>query len=245
MTMQQFDVRSPDTGRWLNIRVSPVSHDLFHQTFVDVTDRRLLEEQRGQMLMEMSHRVANNFQMVASFLRIQSLHAEPVAQASLRTAEGRVQVLAKLHSLLAYTESHREIDVAAYVGELCDQLRGVIDRPADITLRCACEPLLLAADKVVPIGFIVSELVTNAVKYAFPPPATGVVSVTLKADGETWVLTVEDDGRGLAEPPEDRRTPPTAGGLGTRLIRTFVNQIGGTLTVRSNQGVAFEIRFAA
>ena len=115
----------------------------------------------------MSHRVANNFQMMASFLHIQSGLADPVARAHLQTAENRVQVLAKLHSLLAYTESDKEIDAGAYINELCGQLGAGIDRADAIKLVCECRSLLLPTDKIVPIGFIISELVTNAAKYAF------------------------------------------------------------------------------
>jgi len=242
--MQHFDVQSPLTLRWLNIRVSRVLGDLFQQTFVDVTDRHRLEEQRIQMMKEMSHRVANNFQMMASFLRIQGRQAEPAARVHLRTAESRVQVLAKLHSLLAYAESHHQVDAAAYITELCDQLRAIIDRPDDIKLRCDCQPLLLAADRIVPIGFIVSELVTNATRYAFPPPATGMISVSLAPDGALWVLTVQDNGKGMTEGAKIQQEQRSGGGLGTKLVASFVDQIGGSTTMTSTHGVRAEIRFS-
>ncbi len=166
--MQQFDVRSIATGRWLNIRVSRVSDDLFQQTFVDINERYALEEQRQHLLKEMNHRITNNLQMVASFLHLQAGSAGPGVKDQLQAAEGRVQVLANLHSLLAYTESDREIDAGAYISELCAQLEKMIDRPQDIKLDGACAPLHLPADKIVPLGFIICELVTNAAKYAFP-----------------------------------------------------------------------------
>jgi PAS domain S-box-containing protein len=169
--MQEFDVRSTATGRWLNIRVSRVSDELFQQTFVDINERYALEEQRQHLLKEMNHRITNNLQMVASFLHLQAGSAPPGAKDQLQAAEGRVQVLANLHSLLAYTESDREIDAGAYISQLCAQLEAMIDRPQDIKLDGACEPLHLPADKIVPIGFIICELVTNAAKYAFPDSA--------------------------------------------------------------------------
>jgi two-component sensor histidine kinase len=241
--MQQFDVRSPATQRWLNIRVSRVSDDLFQQTFVDVTDRHRLDEQRTEMLKEMSHRVMNNFQMMASFLHIQASGAPPSVKAQLRTAESRVQVLAELHSLLAYTESAQEIDAAAYISQLCRRLGAVIDRPEEITIACVCEPLMLATDKIVPLGFVISELVTNAAKYAFPPPAQGVISVTLTRTLDCWTLTIRDNGRGLVGAVETPGSEPPVGGLGTRLVRRFVQRIGGEIVTVCDGGLRHDIRF--
>jgi two-component sensor histidine kinase len=241
--MQQFDVYSSISHRWLNIRVSPVSADLFQQTFIDVTDRHRLDDQRDALLKEMSHRVMNNFQMMASFLHIQSVDADPSAREMLRVAEGRLQVLAKLHSLLAYTESDREIDARAYITQLCEQLAAVVDRPGDITIDCRCEPVIMTTDKMVPLGFVISELVTNAAKYAYPPPAGGVISVSLSPVGDQWKLTVRDNGQGL--PPSDSRPASglSEGGLGSRLVRVFVQQIGGVLTSTANPGLRHDITF--
>jgi two-component sensor histidine kinase len=242
--MQQFDVRSTATEQWLNIRVSRVSDDLFQQTFVDISDRYALEAQRQHLLKEMNHRITNNLQMVASFLHLQARLAGPGAKDQLQAAEGRVQVLAKLHSLLAYTESDREIDAGAYISELCAQLSAMIDRPQDITLDCACAPVHLPADKIVPLGFIICELVTNAAKYAFPDGAKGAIQVRLAPSDEGWALSISDDGRGL-DAETSVSAPGKRGGLGTRLVQTFVSQIGGTLTTTSQSGVLHVVAFVA
>jgi PAS domain S-box-containing protein len=235
--MHNFDIRSRATGRWLNIRVSRVSEDLFQQTFVDVSDRHRLEEQRQALLKEMSHRVMNNFQTIAGFLHIQAASAPPSAKAHLQTAEARVHVLARLHSLLTYTDSDSEIDAGAYVRDLCGYLGSTIERPGDVQLiHDICE-LRLATDKVVPLGFVISELVTNSAKYAYPAPATGVVTVTLQTNGLGWTLTVSDRGQGLGEAKAS-----TGGGLGMRLVQRFVQQIGAELTTASQDGVRHEIR---
>jgi two-component sensor histidine kinase len=243
-TMQQFDVQSPVTGRWLNIRVSPVEGDLFQQTFVDVTDRHLLDEQRQHLLKEMNHRVANNFQMMASFLHLQSGEAEPDVRAQLKEAQSRVQVLAQLHALLAYTESESEVDVAAYLSRLCEQLADLIDRPGDIKLECVSDPLLLGADRVVPLGFIISELVTNAAKYAFPAPAKGVIRVTLTTDADRCALVIQDNGQGLSAASSDQQAQGAYARLGTKLVRQFVRQIGGSMSTVSDKGVRHEIVFS-
>jgi len=237
--MQDFDIRSRATGRWLNIRVSRVSDMLFQQTFVDVSERHRLDEQRKALLKEMSHRVMNNFQMVASFLHLQASSADSAAKTQLKTAERRVQVLAKLHSLLAYTESEADIDAGAYVRELCEHLASTFERPDAVTLTCIADEMPLPADKVVPMGFIISELVTNSAKYAYPAPASGVVTVAFSLGEDGWMLVIEDKGQGFQDQGKTK-----SGGLGTRLVRLFVKQMGAVLTSTSDGGVRHEIRYS-
>lgn len=235
--MHDFDIHSRATGRWLNIRVSRVSEDLFQQTFVDVSDRHRLEEQRRSLMKEMSHRVMNNFQMVAGFLHLQAAGADPVAKTQLAAAERRVNVLAKLHALLAYSESEGDIDAAEYVKDICGYLGASLDRDA-ITLICETEAMRLPIEMAVPIGFIISELVVNSAKHAYPPPSEGQIHVSLARQAAELLLVVEDHGVGFTT--ESR---PKAGGLGTRLLPGFVRQIGGYLTTTSERGVRHEIVF--
>jgi two-component sensor histidine kinase len=236
--MQDFDIQSRATGRWLNIRVSRVSDTHFQQTFVDVSDRHRLNEQRKVLLKEMSHRVMNNFQMVASFLHLQASTADAAAKTQLETAGRRVQVLAKLHSLLAYAESETSIDVGTYVSELCEHLASTFERPDAVTLSCRADEMQLPTDKVVPLGFIISELVTNAAKYAYPAPASGAVTVCFSVADDGWTLVVADEGQGF----QDTRNSVSRG-LGTRLVSLFVEQMGAALISTSNGGVRHEIRY--
>jgi two-component sensor histidine kinase len=234
--MHDFDIRSPATGRWLNIRVSRVSDNLIQQTFIDISNRYKLEEQRQALLKEMSHRVMNNFQMIAGFLQMGAARADPFAKEQLNMAQRRIQVLAKLHSLLAYSESGGDINAGAYVEEICRHLASTLERPEAVTIVCETRDILMPSDKVVPLGFVVAELVTNSAKYAYPAPMTGKICVSLLPLTEGWVLTVEDEGIGLGRPE-----PKEAGGLGTLLVRRFVQQIGAQLITTSNNGTRHQI----
>jgi PAS domain S-box-containing protein len=242
--MRQFDVRSDVTDRWLNIRVSPVSQDVFQQTFIDITDRHRLEEQRQRLLAEMNHRVLNNLQLVSSFLHVQARSAAPEARLQLQSAQARVQVLARLHRLLAYAKHDQTVDAGDYIANLCDQLTALIDRPGDIRIACRCESVTLATDKIVPLGMVIAELVTNAVKYAFPPPSAGVISVSLARAGDLWRLSVHDDGKASVDVAGNDPLQ-VAGGLGTRLVRSFVAEIGGEIVSSSESGFRYDIHFAA
>jgi PAS domain S-box-containing protein len=236
--MHDFDIRSPKTGRWLNIRVSRVSETLFQQTFVDISDRQRLEEQRQALLKEMSHRVMNNFTMIAGFLHMGAARAEPSAKEHLQMAERRIHVLAKLHSLLTYTESDQDVNAGDYILEICGYLSSTLERPEAVAIVCETRDILMPADTVVPLGFVVTELVTNCAKYAYPAPMAGTVRVSLLPRADGWVLTVEDHGAGFGVP-----APKASGGLGTLLVRRFVQQIGAELTTTSNNGVRHEIVF--
>jgi PAS domain S-box-containing protein len=236
--MHDFDIQSRATGRWLNIRVSRVSDNLFQQTFVDISNRRQLEEQRRALLKEMSHRVMNNFQMIAGFLHMGAAKAGPYAKEQMQMAERRIHVLAKLHSLLAYTESDRDVNAGDYIREICGYLGSTFERPEAVTIVCETRDLWMPADKVIPLGFVVTELVTNSAKYAYPAPMVGTIRIALSPRSDGWVLTIEDQGTGLggAEPKD-------AGGLGMLLVRRFVRQIGAELTTTSDKGVRHQITY--
>ncbi len=236
--MHDFDIYSPATGGWLNIRTSRVSDKLFQQTFVDISERHRLEEQRQMLLKEMSHRVMNNFMMVASFLQIQAAAAEATAADHLQAAARRVQVLARLHSLLAYSESEGDIDTTAYIQELCSDLPSTFPRPEAVTLLCESDEIQLPAEKAVTLGFVISELVTNSAKYAYPAPESGSILVSLRGSPQAWTLVVADRGQGFRETPS---TPKR--GLGTRLVQRFVQQIGAEIITTSENGVEHTIIF--
>jgi two-component sensor histidine kinase len=242
--LQQFDLYVDATQRWVNIRVARVANGLFLQTFVDVTDRHRLDEQRQSLIKEMSHRVLNNFQMITSFLQLQAMGASPDVRQQLGLATSRIQVIAKLHTLLAYSASDTEIDGGTYLKELCSYLTETIDRPDAIRIACDCPMVLLPTDTVVSLGLITSELVMNAIKYAFPPPATGTISLTLSTDHGRVTLVIEDDGDGFTPAPDTTAQDDERGGLGMRLVHIFVRQIHATLTTSSGKGVRHVLEFA-
>ncbi len=235
---QAFEVKSHATGRWLDIHTSPVDEDLFAQTFIDVTQRRETEEQRRRLLEEMNHRVMNNFQMVAGLLEMQARRSETKAvEDALQTAVRRVRSLSDLHQSLAESPDSAEVDMAPYLTAISEKLRMTIDDPTRIVLKVkACEAQIDAAIAL-PLGFVVNELVTNAIKYAFPEGACGEINVVFEpTEDRAYNLVIADGGKGLPKVVETKGT-----GLGMRLVRAFVSQIGGSLEVRNDPGVAYTV----
>jgi PAS domain S-box-containing protein len=239
---QAFEVQSPATGRWLDIHVSPVGDDLFAQTFIDVTSRHEVEEHRRRLVEEMNHRVMNNFQMIAGALQLQARRSPSRdVKDALHTAVTRVTSLAELHKSLATSPESGAIDMRLYLTTVGDKLRANIDDPERIILNVSASEALLDAAVAVPLGFVVNELVTNAIKYAFPDQATGEINVVFETDGEGGHrLLICDSGVGLPEVVSTKGT-----GLGMRLVDAFVAQINGAITVQRKAGVTFEIKVPA
>ena len=194
----------------------------------DVTERARLErehaaahERIGMLLQELTHRVKNSLQFIASMVRIEARsHKSGEGKAALERVSHRITALGQLYSKLSKADTVEAVDAATYLDELCRDLIASVHKEGatSIVLKTDIESELLPTDRAIPIGLIVNELVTNAVKYAFPGEAKGTVMVTLKRVPGKLRLTVADDGQGLdprarrfrARRPAGRRLRPTA-----------------------------------
>ncbi|HEX8364873.1 MAG TPA: histidine kinase dimerization/phosphoacceptor domain -containing protein [Allosphingosinicella sp.] len=199
----------------------------------------LLAEKEA-LLAEVNHRAKNSLAIASSLLGIQGRRqGDPKVKALFQEAQDRLMAMARVHDLLSKSETSQSVDLAAYLGDLCGALRPITERDDCVRLESvADEGMLLHADIAIPLGIISTELITNAVKYAFPPPACGTIRVEARRCGEgAYVFTVSDDGVGMAASRE--------GSLGYGLVETLVRQIGGTLEVASSSGgVTVAVRFS-
>jgi PAS domain S-box-containing protein len=202
----------------------------------DVTDRVRLErehaaahERIGRLLEELTHRVKNSLQFIAAMVLIEARsHKSGEGKAALERVSNRITALGQLYAKLSDANTVEAVDAATYLGELCRDLVASVRQEGDqIALETDIASELLPTDRAIPIGLIVNELVTNAVKYAFPSGAKGTVIVTLKRLPDELRLTVADDGRGL-----DPRRADT--GLGGRLVDGFAQQLGGRVERQSD-----------
>jgi PAS domain S-box-containing protein len=203
----------------------------------DITERVRLErehaiagERIGMLLQELTHRVKNSLQIIAAMVSIEARsHKSGEGKAALERVSHRINALGHLYSKLSQADTIEAVDVAIYLDELCHDLIASVNEEGDtsIVLKTDIDNALLPTDRAIPIGLIVNELVTNAVKYAFPSDTKGTVLVTLKRAPGELRLTVADDGQG-ADP---RRADS---GLGGRLVERFAQQLGGQLKRESN-----------
>ncbi len=199
--------------------------------------------QQELAMQEIHHRVKNNLQVVASLLNLQASRIRvPEARAEFQSARDRVRALATLHRhLYAHGEIHT-IDMREFLMELCNQLFTAMGEVIGARLQLSVEApaLKMSSDQAVPLALIVTEAVSNALKYAFPAGRTGHVSVTLQSDGATATLDVCDDGVGIPI----GRTQTESGvrdGLGIQLIRGFARQLHATLLVEELIGTRYVV----
>jgi PAS domain S-box-containing protein len=198
----------------------------------DITERARLtrehaaaREHIGMLLQEMTHRVKNSLQFISAMVMLEARRQQSdEGKAALERVSHRITALGQLYSKLSKTDAVEAVDAAAYLNELCRELITSAREEGDtsITLKTEIESGLLPTDQAIPIGLIVNELVTNALKYAFPGEAKGTLTVTLKRARGELRLTVADDGQALNPKRGDS-------GLGGRLIDGFAQQLGGRI----------------
>ena len=172
------------------------------------------------LLREVNHRVANSLALVGSFVFLQQrgLGADQVqARAALGDVQSRISAIAQIHRRLYTSDDVSVIDMDAYLRGLVEELSAamIADGPERV-IRLDVEPVRMATDRAVSLGVIVTELVTNACKYAYSADQAGEIRVALKREDATLSLTVEDDGVGLGTATASKGT-----GLGSRIIRAM------------------------
>jgi two-component sensor histidine kinase len=178
---------------------------------------------------EADHRIKNSLQLVASMLRLQRARvADAGAIAALDDAVARVGAVAQAHAALQGSPDLRSADAGAMVEDLCRFVGGL---NADVRVTCLREgDTSLDMERAIPLGLVVSELLTNAVRHAYPPGAAGEVEVRLTGSAERLEVSVRDQGRGM----EGSATRP--GSLGRDLVRTLSVRIGAEVDTWSRPG---------
>jgi two-component system, sensor histidine kinase PdtaS len=207
-----------------------------------------LREKTG-LLNEVHHRVKNNLQVVSSLLSLQLRTAPDEVRVALSAAQGRVKAMALIHQLLYEGKDYAHIDLGVYIGRLVRLLReSLLAANAGIVLqvRTPDVPVALDLQRAVPCGLLINELVTNALKHAFPAGRTGSVDIELAPVADSVHgnvrLTVRDDGIGL---PAELRLDGRCTSLGLQLVPLLAEQLEAHLHVERQTGSAFQLDFAA
>ncbi|MGI8705745.1 MAG: sensor histidine kinase [Sphingomicrobium sp.] len=192
------------------------------------------------LLQELQHRVANSLQIIASVLmqsakRVQSEET----RLHLHDAHSRVMSIAMLQKQLAVTQL-KSVELQPYFEDLCRSISAsMIDDPQRIALETIVDDTSTNSDVSVSMGLIVTELVINAIKHAFPDRAAGgKIIVSFAADEGGWLLSVSDDGAGIPVGEEEGKP-----GLGTGIVEALSRQLEASVTVlNANPGTRVEVR---
>ena len=236
MSLTVSPVRDAD-GRV--IAASTIGRDITEKRRVEDAIRRSLRE-KEIMLKEIHHRVKNNLQIISSLLSLQAGKSRDTeVLRAFDESQRRVRTMAMVHEQLYRSQNFASIDFGENLKRIAQELVGAYGRPG-IRLELAVEPVTLAIDNAIPCGLIANELLSNALKHAFPDQRTGTVTVGLQIHAPDMAeLRVSDDGIGL---PEGKRgcTNPTT--LGMTLVTSLTEQIDGTLTCSPSPGCTFVVQ---
>jgi two-component sensor histidine kinase len=224
------------------------SHTTLLLAFEDVTERRAIEREKEELLrqteellrqkdvllLEMQHRVANSLQIIASILMIKARTVtSEETRLHLQDAHQRVMAVAAVQQHLNASESY-DIEIGPYLTRLCESLAAsMIGDSRPISLQVLVNGGTTASAKAVSLGLIVTELVINALKHAFPKDRPdGQVVVSYQIDGPDWKLVVSDNGIGKP----DNVSIPVKGGLGTTLVKALAQDLDAMVEVVSGPG---------
>jgi two-component system, sensor histidine kinase PdtaS len=177
------------------------------------------------MLVEQRHRVKNDLALLSSMITLQARsQTSPPVRAALESTVGRLRVVAEGQDHFQ-SAGAQTVNMQDYLQDVCFRLGEALRDVRPIALRVDSERVVLDAREAIRIGVVVNELVTNAMKYAFPGDRGGTIHVRLRRRATDLIIVVEDDGAGY---PEDARV-----GLGSRLVMLLSQQSGGSVNWQS------------
>lgn len=217
-------------------------------TAQDITRRKQAEEkikaslkEKEVLLKEIHHRVKNNLQVIESLLRLQSRYTkDEQILAMFKESQHRIKSMALIHEKLYQSKDLAKIDFHEYIRSLASNLFHSYGKNINnINLQLKIN-VLLNVDTAINCGLIINELVSNSLKHAFVNnPTLAEICISLQADNEQMILIVKDNGVGLPQNVDFRNTDS----LGLQLVDSFVEQLGATIELHSQEGTEFRIAF--
>jgi two-component sensor histidine kinase len=212
----------------------------------DITERKqqtteLIRSNREKALLlkEIHHRVKNNLQIIASLLRLNTKYSgDERVEEIFRESQDRIRSMAAVHSMLYKSENFAEINFGEYIRETARQLfRSYNTNPEAISLWINAENVILSVDTAIPCGLIINELISNALKHAFPDGRRGEIRIEMDQDENGVRIIFEDNGAGFPEGMDFRNTET----LGLQLVNMLVAQLDGAIEMVGNGGTRYVI----
>jgi PAS domain S-box-containing protein len=233
----------------LQLAIAIQQAQTFEQSQTELVERQIIAEnlrealaEKEVLLKEIHHRVKNNLQIVSGLLQLQAQNIDnPQMVNVLRECQNRVEAMALIHKTLYTSSDFGYIDATEYIERLAISLMGTYQiAPGKVALVVNVEPLVLSLDQAIPCGLIVNELMSNALKYAFPDGRHGKITLALTQMGDSVVLMIQDDGVGFPPGMDWDNTQS----LGLSLVHALAtDQLDGSLEVDHSQGTRFIIKF--
>ena len=250
-------LRQRKDGRLINVSIIGLPIIINHQQvgqyaiYIDITDRIKMEErlkaslkEKEMLLGEIHHRVKNNMQIMASLFRLQSSQAKDKSiREFFNVGQNRIKSMALIHESLYRSPDLARIDFSDYIKKITTHLLAMYSiEGKKVKLTTEVENVYLDINRAIPCGLIINELVSNALKYAFPGNSNGEIMVKMFSDENgKYKLIISDNGIGLPENVDFRQTKT----LGLQLVTDLVRQLDGHIQLEKDKGTTFKIEFEA
>lgn len=213
----------------------------------DITERMRAEEkiksllsEKELLLHEVHHRIRNDLNTIISLLTLQARRLkDPSAVTSLNDASNRVQSMKVLYTVLYQSADFKKISTKEYLSFLTDEITAMFTGMEFVAVEKHIDDIIIDADIVSPLGIIINELLTNAMKHAFTGRDNGVIKVSFSARDRHATLIIEDNGAGIPESIDISSST----GFGLHLVDSLTGQIGGTIRLERRKGSKFIVEF--
>lgn len=199
------------------------------------------DDDKAALMKEIHHRVKNNLQIVSSLLNIQTEYLRDArVKDAVMESQGRVKAMALIHQLLYQEKSLKSIDFRKYLDQLGKILTTIFKKPdTDVSVAIQCEDIELDVDISIPLGLIVTELVSNSFKYAFDDGKGEIKIVMNRSRADHYEMTIGDNGKGLPENFDIGNT----NSMGLKLVKILSDQVDADLSFANDHGAIFRISF--
>ncbi|MXN90500.1 hypothetical protein GR160_04605 [Flavobacterium sp. Sd200] len=200
-----------------------------------------LVSEKEWLLKEIHHRVKNNLQIVMSLLNTQSAYLEDkVALTAIRDSQHRVHSMSLIHQKLYKSDNMAAINMPEYINELTQYLKDSFDLARYLTFEMDVEDMDMDVSQAVPLGLILNEAITNAIKYAFPGNSEGIISISLQNSVDDYfILKIADNGVGLPHDFDNRKI----NSLGMRLMNGLSGDLDGIFKIYNEIGTVVSVEF--
>jgi len=202
--------------------------------------QKLLNEKEW-LIREVHHRVKNNLQMIISLMNSQASYLSNEALDAVLDSKHRIEAMSLIHQKLYLTENTSTVNMQIYIRELMSYLKDSVDSDRCIGFSIDVDEISMDVSHAIPVGLILNEAITNAIKYAFPKGQAGMISISLKyCNQENISLSICDSGVGL---PKNFQ-PQTVSSLGMCLMYGLATEVNGELNIDGNQGTSVKLTFS-
>lgn len=192
------------------------------------------------LIKEIHHRVKNNLQTVMSLLNSQTEFIEDhLALSTIKSSQHRIHAMSLIHQKLYMSENIASINMPVYINELIEYLKDAFNLNQNPRFLLEIEELELEVTQAIPLGLIINEAVTNAIKYAFPNNQNGLITVSLTSTNDThYLLTIQDNGIGIAMDADKVNTS-----FGMSLIKGLSEDLDGIFSIENQNGTLLKLSF--